>query len=77
MSVYGIPPLTPEEKERKENEMFYYLESLIKAELVNPDPDYDSVTEIKLLKKIAVADIHWSKRSKLIHLLNNKEDDGD
>lgn len=72
-SVYGIPPLTPEEIIRRQYALFLYLEALIRAERTNPDNDYDGVWRVGLLKRIAMSDLVVEQRTTLTLLLFGNE----
>lgn len=71
-SVYGIV-LTEEDKIRNSQNLFNYLESVVKAELLHPDQDYDNERTIKILREIAESHLDWLQRRKLTYLLFNNE----
>lgn len=73
-SVYGIPPLSPEEIILKQHRLFMYLEALVRAERLNPDIDYDMAREIELLKRVGMSDLTVAQRTTLTLLIYGNEE---
>lgn len=75
MNVYGTIPRTPKEILDDQSRRYAYLESLINAEELNPDEDYDDERSTGILVKIAVSDLPEHFRRKLVRLLNIENDE--
>ena len=68
--VYGSGLIDPEWAKKRQEEEYLYLEALIKAEKLNPEPDYDGENRYALLKKIAESNLDVAPyRNRLIKLL--------
>lgn len=74
MNVYGIPPRTPEQVEYDQQRHFNYIKSLIEAESLNPEDDYDREREWCLLEKISISECSQFQREQLVALLKKNED---
>lgn len=76
MHVYGCFP-SPEQQKQDEyierKKLYKYLQSKIKTELLNPEPDYDNEREVVLLKMVAVSDLHFSERILLVNIILNEQ----
>lgn len=72
MTVYGIPPLSPEERQETQNELYRWLRATIEAELINPNPDWGNTREQALIKLVAASDLTTSQREELVNLFENK-----
>jgi len=70
---YGIQLSEEDIKRHKEN-LYKYLEAIIKAEQLNPETDWESIRQTALLRQIAESDLPYFDRRKLVHMLLGNEE---
>jgi hypothetical protein len=75
VSVYGIPAMSEEEKEKHKQKCFNYIKAKIEAERLNPISDYYGSRDLQLLKEIALSDCDYFQRRDLVALLLDYNDE--